>query len=183
MVNEDTAFPVLGLGTTMEDYEEMMYVRDRRSTTLRDLIDYREDDYENELTLSDLKSNKEEHLSLSHTATAFKEAISRSQATQRIKKKAKKVDKESDFVADCIKMIRFVADSPEVNETTRADFHRHVTEGYDELLRKLEEERTNKKKERDATNTTPNNCPTVEGYGKTARVGPKKKRAKTLGYI
>ena len=50
----------------------------------------------------------------------------------------------SEFIGDCMKMIRFVADTPEVDDSMMAKFKQHMEEGYDDLLRELCEKRNGK---------------------------------------
>ena len=80
-------------------------------------------------------------------------------------------------------MIRFVADSQEVDETMRAEFHRHMTEGYDDLLRNLEARRKKQKHTENNTKSYDNSVQKLKEYGTTGPVGKKKKRIKSLGYI
>ena len=168
----------------MNDYEEMDFVRGRRTTTLSELINYRnQDEFDENLTLNDLVTNKEEHLTLSATAKHFQSAIN--QSVSELNRDSGR--DHSTFVGDCMKMIRFVADCEDVDKNMMNEFMDDLNVGYDKLLSKLESKRksTRKRKPPEITKETykSGTLSNVKGYETTGKKGKKKTRIKSGGYM
>ena len=180
--DEDVTYPILGENTTMNDYEEMDFVRGRRTTTLSELINYRnQDEFDDNLTLNDLVTKKEEHLTLSATAKHFQSAIN--QSVSELNRDSGR--DHSTFVGDCMKMIRFVADCDDVDKNMMDDFMDDLNVGYDKLLSKLETKRKSKRKRRTSARdkeTSETGVGNLKGYETTGKKG-KKSRMKSAGYM
>ena len=129
-------YPILGPNTTMEDFNEMMHARSEPYFTLQDLLNCRKDgvDWEDNMLLSGLDhGSTEERATLSATASAMQAAV-RAAVDEETAQDATKSNKDL-FMAEYIRMGRFVADNDCVDKDMMSKFLTHVKSGYEDIIR------------------------------------------------
>ena len=177
--SKDASYPILGPNTTMEDYEEMQYVRSQPYFTLADLMERRMDeDWDDDIPLSQLNHGGEnERVLLSSTASAMQAAVSSAEVAETHKSASNNV--RDTFVGECMKYVRFVGDDKRVSGEMMNEFLNHVKEGYNKVVEGVKDrEAITKKRTKEKGGDGK-----VMVYGTTGDVGERKKRHKSLGYL
>ena len=133
--SNDESYPILGEGTTEEDYQEMLHVKSRTHCTLSALIRHRvEDDDEKYDQACD-------QAVVSSTAKHMQAAISVSASAS-----TRATDKErTKFIAKGIQTIRFVGEDDRVSKESMNEFMRSLKAAHEKVLEDLVAKRPKKK--------------------------------------
>ena len=176
---DNATYPILGPNTTMLDMEEMEFVLSNEVVTLRSFLDFTRDEQCNDADC--VGESKREFSSLTNLAEAYMIALERSEA-QTTKATS---DETQDFVGDCMKMVRFVADDDRVDKDMMDGFLRYVDKGYNGVIKQLKDKGKRCIGSDDGNNTVSVKEPGSlqdSGATTTGKLGPQKKRIKSLGY-
>ena len=176
---DNATYPILGPNTTMLDMGEMEYVLSNEVVTLRSFLDFTRDEQCNDADC--VGESKREFSSLTMLAEAYMIALERSEA-QTTKATS---DETQDFVGDCMKMVRFVADDDRVDKDMMDGFLRCVNEGYNGVIKQLKDKGKRCIGSDDGNNTVSVKEPGSlqdSGATTTGKLGPQKKRIMSLGY-